>query len=136
MIGLRTEPPSISGSVFVIRNVHRYYRKGVLFLLQSTIFEGKEPFVVDANCEPNPMYWNRDLQLLRCLLQALTSQRGGSLGASGAVIAILGLFGTASPDSRLQIIFLPMFTFTAATGIKAMVRLWQDTLTYVGYVWN
>ena len=55
------------------------------------------------------------------LMQVATSRAGMSLGASGAVLGILGLYGTAMPEARLQIIFLPMITFTASVGIKAMV---------------
>ena len=49
-----------------------------------------------------------------------------SLGASGAIMAVLGLFSTLHPDTNLQIILLPMFTFTAATGLKALMTI--DTL--------
>ena len=61
--------------------------------------------------------------LLFIPLQVATNRAGMSLGASGAVLAILGVFGTAMPDARLQIIFLPMITFTASIGIKSLV--WQ-----------
>ncbi|XP_043202921.1 presenilins-associated rhomboid-like protein, mitochondrial [Amphibalanus amphitrite] len=44
-----------------------------------------------------------------------------SLGASGAIMAILGYVCTESPDSRLAIVLLPMLTFTAGTAIKALV---------------
>lgn len=49
-----------------------------------------------------------------------------SLGASGAIMAVLGIFSTIHPDATLQIIFLPMVTFTAATGLKALLTI--DTL--------
>ena len=52
-----------------------------------------------------------------------------SLGASGAICALLGVFGTIRPDAHLQIIFLPFLVFTAATGIKGMMAL--DTLGLV-----
>lgn len=45
---------------------------------------------------------------------------GHSLGASGALLAVIGIFGSVLPDSKLQIIFLPMFTFSASSAIKAM----------------
>jgi len=57
------------------------------------------------------------------LHKVATSRAGMSLGASGAVLGILGLYGTAMPEARLQIIFLPMITFTASVGIKAMIAL-------------
>jgi len=49
-----------------------------------------------------------------------------SLGASGAIMAVIGMFATVHPDSTLQIILLPMVTFTAATGLKALMTI--DTL--------
>ncbi|KAG9465143.1 hypothetical protein GDO78_018823, partial [Eleutherodactylus coqui] len=36
-----------------------------------------------------------------------------SLGASGAIMTVLGLVCTKMPEVKLAIIFLPMFTFTA-----------------------
>merc|ERR1712037_66753 len=44
----------------------------------------------------------------------------------GAAVHGLGMFATIHPDSTLQIIFLPMVKFTAATGLKALVTI--DTL--------
>ncbi|XP_002740208.1 presenilin-associated rhomboid-like protein, mitochondrial [Saccoglossus kowalevskii] len=46
-----------------------------------------------------------------------------SLGASGAIFALLGAVCTSYPDSRLQIIFLPFFTFPASLGMKAIIGL-------------
>ena len=48
---------------------------------------------------------------------------GSSLGASGAICTVLGVFGTLVPDARMQIILLPFFTFTASMGIKALMAL-------------
>ncbi|XP_055348643.1 presenilins-associated rhomboid-like protein, mitochondrial [Paramacrobiotus metropolitanus] len=44
-----------------------------------------------------------------------------SLGASGAIIAALAAVCTAFPDSRLSIIFLPMYTFSADSAVKALL---------------
>ena len=44
-----------------------------------------------------------------------------SLGASGAICAVLGMFATLLPQAQLQLIFLPGLTFSAATGLKAMM---------------
>ena len=52
-----------------------------------------------------------------------SGRMGSSLGASGAICTILGVFGTLVPDARMQIIFLPFFTFTASMGIKALMAL-------------
>ena len=52
---------------------------------------------------------------LASMLYKVASRSAGShsLGASGAIMAVLGMFGTIHPDATLQIIFLPMVTFTA-----------------------
>ena len=44
-----------------------------------------------------------------------------SLGASGALMACVGVYGTLIPDSRLSLIFLPMYSFTAQDGIKGLI---------------
>ncbi len=46
-----------------------------------------------------------------------------SLGASGAILAVLAMFAAASPDSRLTIVFLPMITVAASTGLKGLMML-------------
>ena len=43
-----------------------------------------------------------------------------SLGASGAICCVLGMFGSYVPEAKMQILFLPMITFSAATAIKTM----------------
>ncbi|XP_011872732.1 PREDICTED: presenilins-associated rhomboid-like protein, mitochondrial [Vollenhovia emeryi] len=48
---------------------------------------------------------------------------GLSLGASGAIMGILGFVCTQNPDARLHIIFLPMFAFTASMAIKGIMTL-------------
>lgn len=52
-----------------------------------------------------------------------TGRAGMSLGASGAICAILGMYGTLVPDSLVQIVFLPMIQFTASTAIKGIMAL-------------
>jgi len=52
-----------------------------------------------------------------------------SLGASGAICTVLGVFATLVPDAMLQIVFLPGYTFTASTAIKGMMCL--DTVGMV-----
>jgi len=44
-----------------------------------------------------------------------------SLGASGAIMGMLGLVCTQFPNTHLAILFLPMFTFTAGSAIKVLV---------------
>ncbi|CAK9813489.1 Presenilins-associated rhomboid-like protein, mitochondrial [Anthophora plagiata] len=46
-----------------------------------------------------------------------------SLGASGALMAILGFICTQMPNMYLTIVFLPMWKFTADTAIKAIMGL-------------
>ncbi|XP_025266908.1 presenilins-associated rhomboid-like protein, mitochondrial isoform X2 [Camponotus floridanus] len=48
---------------------------------------------------------------------------GLSLGASGAIMGVLGFICTQYPDIRLSIIFLPMFTFTAGMAIKGIMAM-------------
>eukprot|EP01104_Vermistella_antarctica_P015141 TRINITY_DN4909_c0_g1_i1.p1 TRINITY_DN4909_c0_g1~~TRINITY_DN4909_c0_g1_i1.p1 ORF type:complete len:421 (+),score=37.85 TRINITY_DN4909_c0_g1_i1:198-1460(+) len=45
---------------------------------------------------------------------------GGSLGASGGIMSILWLFALLFPQSRMMIIFLPFFSFSAASGALAV----------------
>ncbi|OPJ79226.1 presenilins-associated rhomboid-like protein, mitochondrial isoform B [Patagioenas fasciata monilis] len=44
-----------------------------------------------------------------------------SLGASGAIMAVLAAVCTKMPEAKLAIIFLPMFTFTAGSALKAII---------------
>ncbi|KAK2822368.1 hypothetical protein Q5P01_022433 [Channa striata] len=46
-----------------------------------------------------------------------------SLGASGAVMAVLASVCTKVPEAKLGIIFLPMVTFTAGNALKALVAI-------------
>ncbi|XP_070157833.1 presenilins-associated rhomboid-like protein, mitochondrial [Polyergus mexicanus] len=48
---------------------------------------------------------------------------GLSLGASGAIMGILGFICTQYPDIQLSIIFLPMLTFTAGMAIKGIMAI-------------
>ncbi|XP_026168678.1 presenilin-associated rhomboid-like protein A, mitochondrial [Mastacembelus armatus] len=46
-----------------------------------------------------------------------------SLGASGAVMAILAAVCTKVPEAKLGIIFLPVITFTAGNALKALIAI-------------
>ncbi|XP_035477829.1 presenilins-associated rhomboid-like protein, mitochondrial isoform X3 [Scophthalmus maximus] len=46
-----------------------------------------------------------------------------SLGASGAIMTVLAVVCTKMPEAKLAIIFLPMFTFSAANALKAIVAM-------------
>ncbi|XP_023653928.1 presenilin-associated rhomboid-like protein, mitochondrial [Paramormyrops kingsleyae] len=52
-----------------------------------------------------------------------TGRLGPSLGASGAIMAVLAAVCTKMPEAKLAIIFLPMFTFTAGNALKAIVAM-------------
>lgn len=54
------------------------------------------------------------------LHKVVVSQPGFSLGASGAIMAILAFVCTQYPDTRLSILFLPQFTFTAGSAIQVI----------------
>ncbi|XP_022653935.1 presenilins-associated rhomboid-like protein, mitochondrial [Varroa jacobsoni] len=49
-----------------------------------------------------------------------------SLGASGAILGIVGIVCVRMPDMSLCLVFLPMLTFSAGTAIKALLAF--DTL--------
>ncbi|XP_044750973.1 presenilins-associated rhomboid-like protein, mitochondrial isoform X2 [Coccinella septempunctata] len=57
------------------------------------------------------------------LYKMVTKQPGLSLGASGAIMAILGYVCTQYPDTRLGIILIPIFSFSAGTAIKFIMGL-------------
>ncbi|KAM3604528.1 uncharacterized protein V6R79_012607 [Siganus canaliculatus] len=46
-----------------------------------------------------------------------------SLGASGAVMAVLAAVCAKVPEAKLGIIFLPMVTFTAGNALKALIAI-------------
>ncbi|XP_069474350.1 presenilin-associated rhomboid-like protein, mitochondrial [Ambystoma mexicanum] len=52
-----------------------------------------------------------------------TGRFGPSLGASGAIMTVLAAVCTKMPEAKLAIIFLPMFTFTAASALKGIMAL-------------
>ncbi|XP_022088121.1 presenilins-associated rhomboid-like protein, mitochondrial [Acanthaster planci] len=57
------------------------------------------------------------------VLKIATCKYHPSLGASGAIMAVLGAVCTQFPDSRLAIIFLPFFTFSAGAALKFLIGL-------------
>ena len=46
-----------------------------------------------------------------------------SLGASGAICGVIGTFAAFYPDARMSLLFLPMYTFSAATAVKGLMAL-------------
>lgn len=57
------------------------------------------------------------------IYKVITKQPGLSLGASGAIMAILGYVCMQYPDTKLGIILLPFLTFSAGSAIKVIVAL-------------
>jgi len=53
--------------------------------------------------------------------RVVSGTAGMSLGASGALFTILGIYGTLMPESEWAIVFLPMYSFTAENGIKGLM---------------
>ncbi|KAL9965702.1 hypothetical protein ACROYT_G029541 [Oculina patagonica] len=54
---------------------------------------------------------------------AVSNVVGASLGASGALLAVLSYVCINQPDTRLALVFLPFFTFSAAKGLLAIVGI-------------
>ncbi|XP_067109151.1 presenilin-associated rhomboid-like protein A, mitochondrial isoform X1 [Osmerus mordax] len=55
--------------------------------------------------------------------KAATRRLHPSLGASGAVMAVLAAVCTKVPEAKLGIILLPMISFTAANALKAIIAM-------------
>uniref|UniRef100_A0A6I8N3P8 Presenilin-associated rhomboid-like protein, mitochondrial n=1 Tax=Ornithorhynchus anatinus TaxID=9258 RepID=A0A6I8N3P8_ORNAN len=55
--------------------------------------------------------------------KVVTGRFGPSLGASGAIMTVLAAVCTKLPESKLAIIILPMFTFTAGNALKAIIAM-------------
>ncbi|KAJ8270832.1 hypothetical protein GJAV_G00119780 [Gymnothorax javanicus] len=61
--------------------------------------------------------------LVSYVTKTATGRLGPSLGASGAIMAVLAAVCTKMPEAKLGIIFLPMITFTAGSALKAIVAM-------------
>lgn len=57
------------------------------------------------------------------LYKVMVNQPGLSLGASGAIMSVLSYVCMQYPDTRLSIIFLPMYTFAAGNAIKVIMSM-------------
>uniref|UniRef100_A0A8P4GQ80 rhomboid protease n=1 Tax=Dicentrarchus labrax TaxID=13489 RepID=A0A8P4GQ80_DICLA len=55
--------------------------------------------------------------------KTVTGRLHPSLGASGAVMAVLAAVCTKVPEAKLGILFLPMVTFTAGSALKALIAI-------------
>ncbi|EDW77209.2 uncharacterized protein Dwil_GK22246 [Drosophila willistoni] len=61
--------------------------------------------------------------LVSVLYKAGTRQTGMSLGASGAIMAVLAYVCAQYPDTQLSILFLPTLTFSAGAAIKVIMGI-------------
>ncbi|XP_067631448.1 presenilins-associated rhomboid-like protein, mitochondrial [Eurosta solidaginis] len=59
--------------------------------------------------------------LTSILYKTLTAQSGLSIGASGAIMAILAYVCAKYPDTQLSILFLPMLNFSAGAAIQVII---------------
>lgn len=57
------------------------------------------------------------------LHKVATKRPAMSLGASGAILAVIAAMCVQYPDAQLAIIFLPFFTFSAGIALKAIVAM-------------
>ncbi|GAA6228290.1 presenilins-associated rhomboid-like protein, mitochondrial [Lates japonicus] len=57
------------------------------------------------------------------MCKTATGRLSPSLGASGAVMAVLAAVCAKVPEAKLGIIFIPMVTFTAGHALKALVAI-------------
>ncbi|KAF5286352.1 hypothetical protein FQR65_LT12646 [Abscondita terminalis] len=55
--------------------------------------------------------------------KTIMKKPGFSLGASGAIMAVLGYICTQYPDTKLGVIFLPFLVFSAGSAIKFIIGL-------------
>ena len=85
--------------------------------MQEKFKKKSEPSIFTAL---NSMKWTEKFQnfLFLFVFQVVTGTAGMSIGASGALFTILGIYGTLMPESEWSIILLPMYSFTAENGIK------------------
>lgn len=59
--------------------------------------------------------------LLDFVVKSICSIPNPSLGASGALMGIIGYICSRSPDSRMQIVFMPSLNFTADSALKGLL---------------
>lgn len=63
---------------------------------------------------------------LSLIVKTLSKNIIPSLGASGAILGLVGYFCAKAPDSKLSIVFLPHWTFSAGSALKFIIGF--DTL--------
>nr|XP_015812478.2 presenilins-associated rhomboid-like protein, mitochondrial isoform X1 [Nothobranchius furzeri] len=99
--------------------IHMVANMYVLWMFSSGIVSllGKEQFLA--------VYFSAGVNstMVSYLCKTATGRFYPSLGASGAVMAVLAAVCTKVPEAKLGIIFLPMVTFTAGNALKALVAI-------------
>ncbi|XP_046647884.1 presenilins-associated rhomboid-like protein, mitochondrial isoform X2 [Daphnia pulicaria] len=85
------------------------------FMNATTHYMGKEQFLA--------FYLSAGVisSLASHIFKTALRMPGISLGASGAIMGVLAYFCSQHPDALLQIAFIPGFTFTADSGLKALL---------------
>ncbi|XP_070829626.1 presenilin-associated rhomboid-like protein A, mitochondrial [Chaetodon trifascialis] len=99
--------------------IHMVVNMYVLWTFSSGIVSllGKEQFLA--------VYMSAGVisTMVSYMCKTATGRFHPSLGASGAIMAVLAAVCAKVPEAKLGIIFLPMVTFTAGTALKALVAI-------------
>ncbi|XP_037837967.1 presenilins-associated rhomboid-like protein, mitochondrial [Kryptolebias marmoratus] len=99
--------------------IHMVANMYVLWMFSSGIVSllGKEQFLA--------VYLSAGVisTMISYVCKTATGRFYPSLGASGAVMAVLAAVCAKVPEAKLGIIFLPMVTFTAGSALKALVAI-------------
>ncbi|XP_076600364.1 presenilin-associated rhomboid-like protein A, mitochondrial [Chaetodon auriga] len=99
--------------------IHMVVNMYVLWTFSSGIVSllGKEQFLA--------VYMSAGVisTMVSYMCKTATGRFHPSLGASGAVMAVLAAVCAKVPEAKLGIIFLPMLTFTAGTALKVLVAI-------------
>ena len=76
--------------------------------------QGKEQFIA--------MYLSGGVfsSLASMAFKVMMRTPGASIGASGAIMALLGYFCTTHPNAQLGIVFIPGLVFSASTALKVI----------------
>jgi len=87
------------------------------FMPNTVHLMGKEQFLA--------LYLNSGVisSLASMVYKVAQGKTSYSLGASGAICGVVGTFAAFYPDARMSLLFLPMYTFSAATAVKGLMAL-------------
>ncbi|KAM6990054.1 presenilin-associated rhomboid-like protein A, mitochondrial [Tautogolabrus adspersus] len=111
--------PMILSSFSHYSIIHMVSNMYVLWTFSSGIVSllGKEQFLA--------VYMSAGVisTMISYMCKTATGRLYPSLGASGAVMAVLAAVCAKVPEAKLGIIFLPMVTFTAGNALKALIAI-------------